>query len=207
MNHQEEPDNDKSTTEQLEVLLHKVKALELLTQQEVEEVSAAGGSTQLEKVTEVEENTENDNQIIEAPTYGPDINPYNVKWLTSSPIVLYGASRPGVNIRSAGILLDEGFYKLEFTFVNVYTGFGVALFHPRTKQFLRLLGHNSTFYKEGPREGEQYHLYANRTFKGIHISIETSGLVGLTDGNGTYLPRDFKGMIFVTVHKYKTTPN
>lgn len=147
-------------------------------------------------------------QIIESPSYGPSINPYNVIWQISSPVILYNKFRPAVNIRSAGILLDRGFYRLEFTFVNVFTGFGVGLFDPETKAIRQLLAHHSTFYKEEEKAlPEDYHQYVNRTIGGIYITIDKSGLIGLSDGNGNYLPKNFKGLVIVTVHKHKVTPN
>lgn len=189
--------------ELIEELISKVKVLEIVQSIQRDEEGAKIGETSTDIAVIAEELR--DNQVIEAPTYGPSINPLNVTWQISTPVILYGNSRPSVNIRSAGILLDRGYYKLDFTFVNVLSGFGVGLFEPETKRFQKLLGHHSTFYKQEPinTKSEQYHLYANRSFNDIYITIEKSGLIGLTDGNGVYLPENFRGMIFVTVYKFK----
>lgn len=189
--------------ELIEELINKIKVLETVQSNPRDEEGAKIGETSTDTAVISEESR--DNQVIEAPTYGPSINPLNVTWQISTPVILYSESRPGVNIRSAGILLNRGYYKLDFTFVNVLSGFGVGLFEPETKKFQKLLGHHSTFYKQEPTntKAEQYHLYANRGFNDIYITIEKSGLIGLTDGNGVYLPENFRGMIFVTVYKFK----
>lgn len=114
----------------------------------------------------------------------------------SSPIVLIEGDRawPELKVDTDGILLEKGFYKIEYTLNNVKPGHGLGLFNTR-REFQKLL---------------MYHRYLGDPptilFKNGHfyLEIKETSVIALTDDVGKYRPKNDNGIIFVTVHQYKT---
>lgn len=133
----------------------------------------------------------------EIPNYSSPINLNNREVQISAPIILVEKDVPGVNVVTKEIQLDRGFYKIEYSLNNLHPYCGLGLFNQSRafKQFLvyhrRLINTPEIVYEIG-------HFY---------LEIKEPSLIAITDGKGTHRPKSFKGLITLTVHKYKTTPN
>lgn len=90
-----------------------------------------------------------------------------------------------VNNRTEGILLDPGFYKIEYTTqeINPYYGFG--LFNIQKK-------------------GAKWAGFIIQTMQMGHfyLDIEKQGVIAIIGKDNSYQPRDTNGDIIFTVHQY-----
>lgn len=148
-----------------------------------------------ESVTTVTERSgENKNQEFTVPDYSKPINISGSIVQISSPIVLIETTWPELKVDIDGILLDKGFYKIEYTLNKIPQYIGLGLFNTNRK-FQKLLTYHRAINNPPDILFENGHFY---------LEIKEKGVIAITDGDGNYRPKSgFHGVIFVTVHRYK----
>lgn len=150
--------------------------------------------------SEAEQPTETFGEIAQltTPSFGPSINA-NTIWEISNPIYLTNVIYQGIGITAEGIYLSKGFYKIKYTFSNVKTASGLALFEANTKKFISLIAYQSYYGSEGEKvirfQGEEYY------------NINSNVIIAITNGVGEYRPEEFRGIISVTILKQRSSPN
>lgn len=148
-----------------------------------------------ESVTTVTERSgENKNQEFTVPDYSKPINISGSIVQISSPIVLIETTWPELKVDIDGILLDKGFYKIEYTLNKIPQYIGLGLFNTNRK-FQKLLTYHRAINNPPEILFENGHFY---------LEIKETGVIAITNGDGNYRPKaGFHGVIFVTVHRYK----
>lgn len=131
------------------------------------------------------------------PDYSPSFNTRNALWEVSQPIILTGNRWPAFDLDIEGIHLNRGIYKIQYTLVNTSAGHGLGLF-TQNKKFIRLLGYISIHGSVAPIPWATNEVY---------LELKNNHIIALTNHDTEFRPYSFPGLINITVHKLKTTPN
>lgn len=134
------------------------------------------------------------------PTFGPPINSLSY-WEISQPIVLSGEAWPYLRVNNEGVYLSKGFYKLDCTLANIHSGSGLGEFSQETKTLNKLITY---IPNSGLKDNRKYVVrYQERKY----LQVKSPVVLGLTNKDGVFRPKNFWGSITLIVHKLKTTPN
>lgn len=131
------------------------------------------------------------------PTFSPPINLNNTHVQVTSPIILIEVKWEDLKVKTESVHLEKGIYKIEYTINNLEPFCGLGLFNLK-KEFKQILVYHRSLFNPPPIVHESGHFY---------LELKEANLIALTNGDGFYRPYNFRGLISVTIHKYKTSPN
>lgn len=206
-----------SDSTELQLLLEEIQKKTIELVKEKEDIKKVDAGTQINKVedqkeaqteasTSNENNSEQKNKAttklpeINIPIYGPVVNLETSSWEISEPIFLVGLDQEEQFSSSRnGLILDKGFYKIVYTFVNIKPGTGLALFETSSEKFIKLL----TYV---PYSGAQKDTTIVFEKNKIYVQVKKVEILGITNSNLEYKPKTIEGTILVTIHRLKETP-
>lgn len=209
-----------SETSDLQSLLEEIKQKTLMLTEETKDIEKIDRGTQIDEkqsseiATPTEEGhketqseactskgTEEETNIpeITIPIYGPVVNPEAAFWEISEPIFLLGSDQSKLSISREGLYLERGFYKIEYTFINIHPGTGLALFESDSKRFIKLLAYLSY---SGATSNTALSLGKDKAY----FEVKKVQVLGITNSKLEYRPKTIKGTIVVTIHRLKLTP-
>lgn len=132
-------------------------------------------------------------KVIE-PSYGDPFNVQGITWLISPPLFLSNHILDDTTEYTGAFYLSKGSYKFKYVLINLERNTGLGLFNPDTKKLTKLLDYHPGSEPLQRAKGESY------------IQLKESRLIGITNEKELFCPRNFSGVIKLTIHKFKSSP-